>query len=76
MKFIFKSIMYIAMVWAKPDNSLNKNFTVFAILVLKLYSLKIVRFFLQFICPTIEDFEKWKAAIIAVTENVRKYTHI
>lgn len=24
MKFIFKSIMYIAMVWAKPDNSLNK----------------------------------------------------
>lgn len=35
MKFIFKSIMYIAMVWAKPDNSLNKIFTVFAILVLK-----------------------------------------
>lgn len=35
MKFIFKSIMYIAMVWAKPDNSLNKNFTVFANLVLK-----------------------------------------
>lgn len=24
----------------------------------------------DFICPTIEDFEKWKAAIIAVTENV------
>ncbi|XP_048728470.2 dentin sialophosphoprotein-like isoform X3 [Ostrea edulis] len=24
----------------------------------------------DFICPTIEDFEKWKAAILAVTENV------
>lgn len=58
MKFIFKSIMYIVMVWVKLDNFLNKNFIVFVILVLKLYLFKIVRFF--FIVYLFNDWGFWE----------------